>query len=107
LSWEDVELILRSVSMADVHLSQKGSEDMESVGIKTGSLIVVDGKTLVVTDIRTEETIGGRAVHISACDQETARTKQVHNIQSNETTQQLMDMIQKMAQGKFPGMSGE
>lgn len=96
-----------SLSIADVHLSQKGSEEMESVGIKTGSLIVVDGKTLVVTDIRTEETIGGRAVHISACDQETARTKQVHNIQSNETTQQLMDMIQKMAQGKLPGMSGE
>jgi len=80
---------------------------MENMDIKTGSLIVVDGKTLVVTDIRTEETIGGRAVHISACDQETARTKQVHNIQSNETTQQLMDMIQKMAKGKFPGMGGD
>ena len=32
---------------------------MENVEIKTGSLIVVDGKTLVVTDIRTEEKIGG------------------------------------------------
>ena len=80
---------------------------MENMEIKTGSLIVVDGKTLVVTDIRTVETIRGRSVQISACDQETARTAQVHNIQSNETTQQLMDMIQKMAQGKFPGMSSE
>jgi hypothetical protein len=80
---------------------------MENVEIKTGSLIVVDGKTLVVTDIRTEEAIGRRAVHISACDQETARTAQVRNIQGNETAQQLMDMIQKMSQGKFPGMSGE
>lgn len=80
---------------------------MENVGIKTGSLIVVDGKTLVVTDIRTVETIGGRTVQISACDQETARTAQVHNIQGNETTQQLMEMIQKMAKGKFPGMGGD
>jgi|SRR6185295_13176635 len=85
----------------------EGSKEMENVEIKTGSLIVVDGKTLVVTDIRTEETIGGRAVHISACDQETARTAQVRNIQGNETTQQLMDMIQKMTRGKFPGMGGE
>src|SRR5215475_13074497 len=82
------------------------SKDMENVEIKTGSLIIVDGKTLVVTDIRTVETIGGRAVQISACDQETARTAQVRNIQGNETAQQLMDMIQKMARGKFPGMSG-
>ena len=80
---------------------------MENMEIKTGSLIVVDGKTLVVTGIRTEETIGGRAVHISACDQETARTAQVNNIKGNETAQQLMDMMQKWAQGKFPGMSGE
>ena len=80
---------------------------MENVEIKTGSLIVVDGKTLVVTDIRTEEKIGGRAVHISALDQETARTAQVRNIEGNETAQQLMDMMQKWAQGKFPGMSGE
>lgn len=79
---------------------------MENVEIKTGSLIVVDGKTLVVTDIRTEEKIGGRAVHISACDQETARTAQMHNIQGNEATQQLLDMIQKMSGGKFPGMGG-
>jgi hypothetical protein len=92
----------------DVRLLQKGNKDMEKVELKTGSLIIVDGKTLVVTSIRTEETISGRAVQISASDQETARTTQVHNIQSNETTQQLMDMIQKMAQGKFPGgMSGE
>ena len=79
---------------------------MENVEIKTGSLIVVDGKTLVVTDIRTEEKIGGRAVHISACDQETARTAQMHTIQGNEATQQLMEMMQKLAQGKFPGMGG-
>jgi len=79
---------------------------MENVEIKTGSLIVVDGKTLVVTGIRTEETISGRAVHISACDQETARTAQMNNIKGNETAQQLMDMMQKMAQGKFPGMPG-
>jgi hypothetical protein len=31
----------------------------------------------------------------------------MRNIKGNETQQQLMDMIQKMAQGKFPGMSGE
>ena len=80
---------------------------MGHVEIKTGSLIVVDGKTLVVTGIRTEETIGGRVVQISACDQETARTAQMHNIQGNETAQQLMDMMQKLAKGKFPGMSGE
>ena len=80
---------------------------MENVEIKTGSLIIVDGKTLVVTDIRTVETISGRTVHISACDQETARTAQVHNIQGNEISQQLMDMIKKMAEGKFPGMGGD
>ena len=80
---------------------------MEKVELKTGSLIIVDGKTLVVTGIRTEETISGRAVQISACDQETARTAQMHNIQGNETAQQLMDMMQKFANGKFPGMSGE
>ena len=80
---------------------------MENVEIKTGSLIVVDGKTLVVTDIRTEEKIGGRAVHISACDQETARTAQMRNIQGNDTAQQIMDMIQKMSGGKFPGMGGD
>ena len=79
---------------------------MEKVELKTGSLIIVDGKTLVVTGIRTEETIGGRAVQISACDQETARTAQMNNIKGNETAQQLMDMMQKMAQGKFPGMPG-
>jgi len=80
---------------------------MENAEIKTGSLIVVDGKTLVVTDIRTEEKIGGRAVHISACDQETARTAQMHNIQGNEAAQQIIDMIQKMSGGKFPGMGGD
>jgi translation elongation factor P/translation initiation factor 5A len=80
---------------------------MENGEIKTGSLIVVDGKTLVVTDIRTEEKIGGRAVHISACDQETARTAQMRNIQGNDTAQQIMDMIQKMSGGKFPGMGGD
>jgi hypothetical protein len=64
---------------------------MQNMEIKTGSLIVVDGKTLVVTDIRTEEKIGGRAVHISACDQETARTAQGRNIQGNDATQQLME----------------
>jgi hypothetical protein len=46
-------------------------------------------------------------VHISACDQETARTAQMRNIQGNEATQQLMEMMQKLAQGKFPGMGGE
>jgi hypothetical protein len=95
------------VARLSVALSQKGSKDMEKVDLKTGSLIVVDGKTLVVTGIRTEETISGRAVQITACDQETARTAQVHNIQGSETTQQLMEMIQKMAKGKFPGMSGD